>query len=346
MKILTISDPHFHPFQQFSEVVSGTSSRLLDVKKVFDAAVDLGVKEGCELMLIPGDIFHVRGAIRPSTINVVLDCFERAQENFPVVVIPGNHDMEDKGGRATAIDFLRTLNNVYVMGSSSRIAIRGVSICGIPYQPSLSDFEEVVLGMEEYLHNCNIVMIHQGVDDLADKGVPETGLTVKKLQEYFGKKATIIAGHYHRPVSKKNVYQIGAPLQHNFGDEGQKRGAWIFELDSENNFKLAEFFPINITPRFETVGADYESVLASNPKKFDGAFLRVKAASSDEGKKAVELIKPKASSIVIEREYSSVHGVVMKVGSVQSMVKKYFEFISLPEDKAKNALNLYEEICK
>jgi DNA repair exonuclease SbcCD nuclease subunit len=346
MKIIAISDPHFHPFQQFSELIDGVSSRLLDVKRTFDAAVDLGVKEGCQLMLIPGDIFHVRGSVKPSVLNIVLGCFERAMENFPVVVIPGNHDMEDKEGGPTAVDFLRTLPNVYVMGQPSRLTIRDLPICGIPYQHNLAAFENAVKGLDERLRNCNVFMVHQGIDDLADKGVPETGLTVKKLRELLGEDCLILAGHYHRPLAQQNVVQVGAPLQHNFGDEGQERGAWVFELSEEGKLISSKFLPINVAPKFETVTDDYESSMMLRPGRYEGSFLRLKLSSAVEAKKAIELIKPKAATVVIEREYSSVHGVAMKIGSVQEMVGKFFELSGVDVDEAANALKLYTEICK
>jgi len=59
-------------------------------------------------------------------------------------------------------------------------------------------------------------------------------------------------GHCHTPAAiRKNVISVGAPLQHNFGDCGEKRGWWIYDFDKDNleyieNLESPRFYDLHI----------------------------------------------------------------------------------------------------
>jgi DNA repair exonuclease SbcCD nuclease subunit len=339
MKIATTADWHFHAYKAHSRLLAGRkNSRLVDIERTWFEVVDDACRNGCEMMLVAGDMFNVRGSLRPSVLNSAVACLEYAAGYMPVVFIPGNHDMEDFKGGPTAVDTFEALNHVYVMGGPSVMALRDITIVGVPYQNNLEEFTKVAKGIPE--RKPDIIMCHQGIDSLAPKGVPAHGFTVEAMQGVFGNDVPIVCGHYHKPGQDANVIQIGAPLQHNFGDEGQQRGYWVIDLDPTDGAWGFEFRDISLAPKFITVTEGMEAPI------IDGDFVRVKASSASSASKLAKCIEGAGDiSVVIEREYAAAHEETISVGTVPAMLDQYFKAKGLGESEIKNALSLYEEVC-
>lgn len=241
-KIAILSDPHFHDYKRHSHLVGGVNSRLLDVCQAVKDCFAIAEEAGCKTLLVAGDVFHVRGSVKTVVMDHALEVFSSAlkKHGLTTYIIPGNHDMDDRLGERHALSALGYVPGVNVLGFGT-YNVEGLSLGAIPYKPTTDEFfrayDEIMRDKPEAL------MIHQGIDEVRPAvTIPETGISVVSFN------CKVVAGHYHKPMCFENVLSVGSPLQHNFGDEGQDRGCWIFDGNKYtfHKVKSPKFITVNI----------------------------------------------------------------------------------------------------
>ncbi len=351
MKVAIMADIHFHDYKPHSHIdLDGVNSRLNDCATAFRWAANRAVGEGASILLIAGDVFHVRGAMKPSVINVVRGCIKYAVETckLEVGILAGNHDMEDFNGGPTAIDFLTDHHGpVYVLNKPGVWSINKMPVLAVPYQHTVEGFRDgLAKAMEGTTSKPEIALFHQGIDDFKPRAaMPDTGVTAGFLRalvnEHVGPKCAIFSGHYHVPHADHGslVFQVGALLQHNLGDEGTPRGILIYDTEK----RKAQFATNNVSPRFVTVG-DEPPVLSAK-----GSFVRIKASTPEKGKELAERFKGEAADVIVStvREFTRDEGrPVIKPGTVRSMVEQYVDSQpGLVEFKGQ-MLSIFDRVCK
>jgi DNA repair exonuclease SbcCD nuclease subunit len=95
---LLVADIHAHKWSHFSTVdPSGINSRLLIILNELERAAAELMERGGDIMIIAGDLFHVRGAIAPDVFNPTFNMIKRILgHGIKIYAIPGNHDLADK----------------------------------------------------------------------------------------------------------------------------------------------------------------------------------------------------------------------------------------------------------
>lgn len=331
-KYLVIADPHFHAYKNHSRLINGVNSRLLDIGMAFEEAVAKGIEEKCSHMLIAGDVFHVRGVIRPSTFCYVHGLLEEATKHMQVFITPGNHDMENYRGGSTSVDTFKKIDVVFVDSCPSQWG----DLLLIPYIHDHDEFKRV---FKKTSFGCKVVVIHQGIDDFrGTKLIPETGLTVEWLEEHTD--AWVVSGHYHKPKLKRKCLSPGSLIQHNFGDEGSDKGFWI--LDSDNN-KCA--FHKTTYPEFLTIQAE---TIDDLPSDLDNKIVRIKTKNI----KGVDDMRQTAIDrgaidvvAVLEREFKTAHEQVITIDSPANMVAKYVEMMPNLANNRDRVIKMFGEVC-
>ena len=305
-KIAILSDPHFHNYKQHSHLVGGVNSRLLDVVGAVEEAFRMASDLGCKHMMIPGDLFHVRGMIKTGVLSYVLDLFDMQTNwyDMKVLMIPGNHDMEDFNGGPHALEPLNLIQNCYVgIGDGGMFADRFV--VAIPYNPTTEKFNQECERLLAY--KADILMIHQGIDEARPSlNMPETGISAAQFKQ------TVVAGHYHLPKLMGRVLSVGAPIQHNFGDEGQDRGFWTLDGDKFEFHKLTY-------PEFLTVDID-------KIRDVDISKKIVKVKTDDERRlddiKSL-LTETYSWTVEVNKQFVARHQEQIKISSPLEMVSQY-----------------------
>lgn len=306
-KLAIISDIHFNNYKQHSRLVGGVNSRLLDtcnaVKEAFEKSADMGIKH----MLIPGDIFHVRGTLKTGVLQYVMELFKELIRRYDIKVlaIPGNHDMEDYDGGPHAVYPLGYIEG-FLVANNGNFSFADRRIATIPYYPKTSLFKEYY---EEWASGCDIVMIHQGIDDARPNiMIPETGI---KANDF---KHITIAGHYHYPWCDGRVLSVGAPIQHNFGDMGQDRGFWTYDNKFEfHKLSYPEFISVDI--------GDLKSIDVS------GKIVSVKTDDKRRVEDYSDNLKQAYSYVIdVERQFTSRHTEKINVSTPLEMLAQYLEF--------------------
>lgn len=121
MIILSSADWHVHPWSSYSLYDDlGVPSRLALFRTFAQDLISLCKSRGCTSAIIPGDILQTHSP-KPMVSNVVRAIFnDLADAGIHVIVIPGNHDVDQKSGRfdpihsglAPILDGIRNLTYV------------------------------------------------------------------------------------------------------------------------------------------------------------------------------------------------------------------------------------------
>jgi len=343
--VLVVSDIQFHTYKAHSKLIDGVNSRLLDQINAWRQAVAVGLQEGCRLFLIPGDVFEVRGNIKPSVFNrVTALLMETMAQGFDVGIIAGNHDMEHFEAGESAIDswsYLRTgsgadFKECTVFKRPGLHELGGYKVLGIPYIHDTDTFRETFKRLSE-LTLPEITMIHQGVDNFnSDGAYPVTGLTAEWLEAH--NPGIILCGHYHRPGLSQGgrVVNVGALVQHRFSDEGSDRGCWIVSEESKRFVKIES--PLFVTVNSRThIGPDCR-----------GAFVRIRATSSKEAetlRKQAEEEGALSVVVEIEKEFKTAHDKTISMTSPRKMLAEYLEMIEKYKDRKTKIIDLFDRVC-
>lgn len=339
---LVISDLHAHNYKDHSTILpDGRNSRLVDILRCLGQALELAKARGCRFVLVTGDIFHTRGAVRPSVVLDVRKALMKFIEaGMSVFVIPGNHDLENYRHGASSTDMIGNYsdgwNELFVApaGEATLREFAGHGIMLVPYIHDIDEFKkEFESGVKKW--KPSIVAMHQGIDDFAGEGYGETTITAKYLEAHTA--AHVFSGHYHTPGRYHNVVSVGAPLHHTFGDEGDKRGCWTVSEEGVIEFHQLRF------PKFVTIRDGDDPVCGV------GNIARIVTGSAKSAEKVTAALKSMgAVSIVarIEKEYKTAHEKGIALATPEKMLADYIDIKGGTLAEKKDELLLaFRNIC-
>lgn len=268
-----ISDQHYHSFSPFGSLnEAGVSTRLaitLDATREAAAAL---LKAGGTRLYCAGDTFHVRGSVRPSVLNPVLELFNDLRvSGIEVAVLAGNHDLEGEeaselGNAATALANGNTqVVNVPTHFDQDKVLmipwikdqaalLRTVRDCFTDLQSRGGDPGEWTLILHAPLNNVI-------------KGIPDTGIDPAALDMGWG---LVLSGHYHNHKQlTPRVWSIGALTHQTWGDVDSLAGYVL--VDEHLQVTHAE----TAAPKF----CDFDP---NDPEQVRGNYARVKLDEATE----------------------------------------------------------------
>ena len=237
--ILIFSDPHYHDFSQFSTInEKGLNSRLADTLRATGEAYKALRAAGGVRAICAGDIFHVRGKVKPSVLNPTADLFHTLHygAGYRTYAISGNHDLETDKSSAlnSSITALRNTGmSVWSDGPGSAL-IDAVSVTFVPWEPDLKKLRKYIAA-EHPAHPGypSALVLHAPLNGVI-KGLPDHGLTPEDFKDC--KYDKVFIGHYHNHKSFKvgdcEVISVGALTHQNFGDTENKAGYLLWYPDT------------------------------------------------------------------------------------------------------------------
>lgn len=341
-KIAIFSDAHFNNWKSHATTLpNGTNSRLQETANVVTKIFEKAIAMGCTGVAFGGDLFHVRGNLRPSIANMVSAIFATyAHNGIEIAIIPGNHDMEDYRFGATSCDFLNYIKGVTVHKAPSVEDFCGHIMFFCPYIHDSEDFKANLQEAQEG-HGFEVALIHQGIDNFKmDATMPDTGISAPWLKKTAGG-AWVFAGHYHVPQQNGHIVSIGSTQHQSFADCGTGgRGFWVFDGVG------AEFVPIE-SPEFLIVEAESKRDIKSHAKNICGNHVRITTTAA----KAVEGLREAALShgaltvsVVLEKVFKPSHEKTISISTPKKMLQDYFDMLEFDEDKKTRLFELYERI--
>jgi DNA repair exonuclease SbcCD nuclease subunit len=286
VKIALIADIHVHNFTEFATILpDGTNSRMRDILSVFDHLKKHCLENDIKDVLILGDIFHVRSRIDVGVYDAVYHKFkELVDSGIRLVILVGNHDQALKIGEVHALAPFSEFAEVVDKPTWVRFGAKSDSLTAW-LCPFVDDTEilnlqiqkgqqnpptsgKMLLGLHTSIHGSAIGSINY---------VMKHGLTVEQVAPENWD--WVACGHHHKPqFMTDNMFYIGAPIQHNFGDEGDPRGFMV--LDTKKSGKEGiEFIDLtNDLPCFRTLEVAETSDISKLQDLYKGDYVRVKVS--------------------------------------------------------------------
>ena len=230
MKIIHIADCHLG-FSTYTKIdpVTGLNTRELDFYKVFLWTIDFAKSESPDLVIISGDLFHVR---KPPASAIVYAQSALGSLNCPVLIIAGNHDNAAYGVPSPLLVF-RPLPNVITVEEPSVVKLERNSFYCLPYTT------------DPVFEDADFLIAH-----IRDSRVPRfksSGIIIPTERYKF-----CFLGDYHVPTSiSDNAYYSGSLERITFNQLGSPCGFGYFKDD---NYELVEtptrkFVEISVPPK-------------------------------------------------------------------------------------------------
>ena len=257
--IVLLSDLHFANHTAFGRLDTkaefiGCNSRFHEIAKVFRSAADYAEENDCESIFILGDLFHDRGFIEVPVYNGVYQLLkETAGRGIRVHIFPGNHDCLDL--RAMHIE--KNLHSLfmfekiaYIHEKPTLVQTSYFPVAVVPYSNSGREVLAVTERMADKMSgDIRPVMFHHSFNEAvtgpAEWCMPHA-LDAKDLSEKYTHK---FSGHYHlHQKVTGNLWYIGTPIQHNFGERNYTEG--FIHLLPDGSWKHIEN---TVSPRFQVI---------------------------------------------------------------------------------------------
>ncbi len=229
MKIGVFADAHF---SLSSSIVLGEagsiSGRLNSLVKSFKWMYSYFEKVGVDLVVNLGDLTD-KPTLRAEEITALQEALSFS--NLPHVHILGNHEMVDRKGSISSINFLKSFPSSEIIVNPTVAEYGGRNMLFLPYR----DYKDEELSCP----NVDIVFSHIDIKNsyLGGEYLLQEGVSASHLSKKFG---LVINGHIHvGSWVKKNVVNVGSISGLNFASMGSKWKPSVGVLDVETmDFKV------------------------------------------------------------------------------------------------------------
>lgn len=309
MRYGLLADIHLHEWSAFATALSnGLNSRLDILLSELKRCAEEVRNAGGDMMILAGDVFHVRGSVSPMVLNPMLDVTkEIIDSGMRVVALAGNHDLTGKESNrlGSAITALEGIGCEVVNDLDTGLKlVDGVVM--IPWVPRTDDLKAAILKALESSANPSEtdLILHAPIDGVIP-GLPDHGLTADWLGSLGFR--SVYAGHYHHHKEfEHNVFSIGALAHHTWSDVGTKAGFLIVESTGPKWFKshAPEFVEIDASVDPSEipllVDGNYARVRINSTKQKDVEELR--AYLTDCGARGVVILAAQREEIATRRE--------------------------------------------
>ena len=242
--IVAVSDTHFSNRKQFGKVLpspvwKGCNSRFHHIGYAFQQTFAYALKNDCEAIVVPGDIFHERGLLKVPVYNAVYEIFDQIsnQSKIKLIIMPGNHDMVDVRAMhgSEGLHSLFAMNAMTIVADrASHIPLDGFDLYMVPFSP---DPKEVVASAKSIFRKAQasplkpaVLFLHHSISG-AETGPSNWKMPHELTPDDLNLGFDIVAsGHYHKhQVLPHGIFYVGGLLQHDFGERNYTPG-WVHIL--------------------------------------------------------------------------------------------------------------------
>ncbi len=238
MRFLVFSDIHVHNYKTFGGVstngMNGRASRCLEaLNNMLQHAIENKIK----LIVFCGDWFVPRKEVDIALLNSTVSWINKLKQyNIELIMVEGNHDQYsgDKDGLYVLEDIISSNYSNIIRSTPDKKDVRSYDDCNFLICP----FFDNVDGLHDYLDrhleaeydqdSPFILLAHTPVFHAKTPSgykFPFGFVLDEEIRQYF------LAGffgdnHKYQNLIENNTdfYSVGSLLQHDFGDEGQRRG--------------------------------------------------------------------------------------------------------------------------
>ncbi|MDD5418008.1 MAG: DNA repair exonuclease [Candidatus Nanoarchaeia archaeon] len=219
-----------------------------DFDRAFSEFVDKCIEEKVDFVIHSGDLFDIPKPRINIIVNVIKELKRLKQNNIPVYIIAGSHDMGIDGTLITALENVELLENIganrHYEHKDDKIILHGrihkdFFIAGVPGRRA--NIEEIFSRITPEKTNAKwkIFMFHHSITDVSPSfGEIPTSLLPKGFDYYAG-------GHWHfkseMEYNKKPLIYPG-PTEYCDSSEMEREGERGFYIIEEKNSVLVPRF--------------------------------------------------------------------------------------------------------
>lgn len=292
---LIFADIHCANHKDFGDILeNGRNARLQACLDVLEEILLFCTRNQITHVDFLGDLFHTKDRIDTVVYDAVFDIIEKfGLVGINLYLLAGNHDQALKDGSITSLKPLRNIKNITIITEPCIIG----DTYYIPYQDKWKN--RLLSNME-----AKYLMLHQGITEAAvgpSNYFIGTGISFLELKKY----EKVFVGHYHRYQKFGNTYIVGSPIQHNFGERGEKKGFLLLHDNSRVEFlstpNAREFKVVEVKEREDLIGftkRDYVKFIVKSKRMKNFNFSSV----SDHHKVEVELPRKFEQRLEIKQE--------------------------------------------
>lgn len=270
LRFLATGDFQVHNWKQFSITLpNGMNSRLANCLKVFQIVRREAKARGITKFLANGDIFEETDYINVEVYDAVYKELEKCSDiGMETAINLGNHDIcSESGGRI--LHSLRPFRKVArVLEEPTRLWYH---LQVVPYMENPSEFKKAVADLAPTAG----LVLHCGVQGATTGPTSYLVRNPIKLKDVRPKdfRLVLLSDYHTSQWLRNNVFYLGSPLQHTFG-EIHKPAIWDVTLyDREPYYRLVAI-PTNL-PSFRRIKASTRRQLTKQISRCCGDYVRV-----------------------------------------------------------------------
>lgn len=281
-------------------------------------------------VVIGGDVFEKATKIKHEAfIPLFLKFLQMKSDGFNLYFILGNHDIFNDDNDSIVETFLSFGK---VIKESETLEIDG-------YQYDLLSYTK---DETKIPNKSKVLLTHLSIADFQFDNGYEVDQKNGMPTDLFSHYDLVVSGHFHRMQKNKNIFFPGSPFQHNFGEEGQKKG---FAVIDKNEFSFVEYTgaPTHLTIKIE----DFDKHIYTNKfvqveitDKIE-TFVKLKHLLYSKGAIEVKPFFKKQEETFFETK----NGLKIDAsGSVVSSIKEYLQSIKLENLDNKKLIDFFNEL--
>jgi len=342
MKFVSFSDLHAHNFADFSQVDDVTgNSRLTDIVGCLDSILEYCLEHDIKWVLDAGDIFHKRKAVDTPIMNIVYNKIRNfSRHGIRVVMIPGNHTQYDNSDLPEhSIEQFKEIDGVHVLDRFEPFYVydsddwdEDIMIYPVPYSKNAEMVKKEIdryafQTVNEGIEKNSILLGHMGISGAfvgKSSYAMADAFTVEDLFPHAFRFVSL--GHFHKRQDLggySHVFYNGAPIQHNFNDEGQDKGFYVLDMATGEK----EFVAIP-NPKFMTIEVDElnDEVLAELEEKTKGNYVRYRVSANHAHELSEKLPEGSKHRMEVQKDYDGEKRIDVDIDdSYEEIIKKYAE---------------------
>jgi DNA repair exonuclease SbcCD nuclease subunit len=275
LRFLATGDLQAHNWQQFATTLkNGMNSRLANCLRVLKLMRREAKRRGITKALINGDVFEETDYIPVEVYDGVYVELEKcADEGLDIAINIGNHDIALQSPTRT-LHSIRPFRKVAHVIDSPEVVWDSLGI--VPYVADVEDLKRGIKFVER--HGATALALHVGIHG-SRVGPKNYVLRSKvKLRDIYPShfKLVVLSDYHTQQSLRSNVFYLGSPLQHTFG-ETHKPCLWDITLSDKK--PVLEKIYTNL-PRFRSVSATSVTELEEKTKLFTSDYVRVRISGS------------------------------------------------------------------
>lgn len=266
---------------------------LFESQKRFftDCLIPTLIARGINQILFTGDLFDQRRRTDIRVLQFVEGLFENELKNFTCFVLQGNHDTYLKDDLTiTSLSLIWSKPNVRAITKITPVKTDTGNVLLVPWLTSSLE-TKFIENVDKIKGKYRYAFGHFETFGFPyEAGAVSThGLEPTMLYDTF---ENTISGHFHTASEKKSgnstIHYVGTPCQMSFGDVGEEKGFWIYNLKTSGkefikNEVSAEFIKlrnIDELAQYDTLENKFVEFYYSAKLKSEEIFLIEKEVTS------------------------------------------------------------------